>query len=162
MTWDRPTWAMVRCQGLWYSRSSAAVVKWWAQGWQAQLLWNHVPNTTWDHRPRCWPNLLPQLGFISPPRSPRQIKENSFLSKQRLLKRPVTVPPGNRIPICWLALEREEMGLFSFLPHGLKTGSVSREDYPVVTEMEIQSRNSKNLMSSGGRNENPQAAKWDY
>lgn len=116
MTWDRPTWAMVRCQGLWYSRSSAAVVKWRAQGWQAQLLWNHVPNTTWDHRPRCWPNLLPQLGFISPPRSPRQIKENSFLSKQRLLKRPVTVPPGNRIPICWLALEREEMGLFSFLP----------------------------------------------
>lgn len=160
MTWDHPTWVMVRrCQGLWYSGSSAAIMKWWAQGWQTQLLGNHVPDTTWNHRPRCWPNPLAQLGFVSPPRSPRQIKENPSSSRQRLLKRPGTVLPGTRIPICWLALAREEMALCSFLRHGLRTGNVSREEHPKVAAKEIQSRNSKNLMFGGGRNENPQTIK---
>ena len=34
---------------------------------------------TWNHGPRCCPNLLAQLGFISLPRSPSKIKEGSVL-----------------------------------------------------------------------------------
>lgn len=158
MTWDHPLGVIVwRRQGLWYSRRSGAITKWK----QPQLLWNHVLNTTWDHRPRCWPNPLAQLGFISLPRSPRQIKQNLSLSSQRLLKRPGTVPPRKRIPVCWLALEREGMGLRSVLQDGLKTGK-SREEHSAVTKAEIQSWNSKNLVSRGGRDENLQTIIWGH
>jgi len=59
----------------------------------------------------CWPSLASLVSQDHPARSKRALS----LSSHRLLKRSVTVPPGKRIPICWLALKRENMGLNSFL-----------------------------------------------
>lgn len=115
----------VRWQGLGYSRSSAANMKWWAQGKSDTVPLQSCSNYDMESWTQMLPNLLAQLGFISNPRSPRKIKENPSLSSQRLLKRPVTFPSGNGIFIWWLALKKNTE-LNSSLQHILRTNNTPK------------------------------------
>lgn len=64
----------VRRQGLAYSGNLVAIMNDEPKARQAWFLCSHDPATIWNNGPRCCPNLLARLGFISLPRSPSKIK----------------------------------------------------------------------------------------